>query len=229
MIGPCSADERWIDGLCFDDAGLVPVVVVDTAGARVLMLAYASREALALSARTREAWFFSRSRQRLWKKGETSGNTMEVLSITVDCDSDAVLYEVKPSGPACHTGARSCFFNVVAGRPEPAQPVQGQPDQSQPDQSRLGILDEIDQVIDARKRLMPEGSYVAQLLKGGPPAVARKVGEEATETLVAGLSESPARLVSEVADLIFHSLVLLASRGKSLWDVVEELRKRRKP
>jgi phosphoribosyl-AMP cyclohydrolase / phosphoribosyl-ATP pyrophosphohydrolase len=203
---------EWIDSVAFNQDGLVPVVVTEAMSGQLLMLAYASREALERTATTKQAWFFSRSRKNLWRKGETSGNTMQVTSITLDCDSDAVRYQVIPAGPACHTGAFSCFHNTVEGKVE------------------LGLapLEELDRVIAQRKRDMPEGSYVSKLLADGTAKMARKVAEESTEVVLAALTETPLRLVSETADLFFHAMVLLESAGLSLKDVAEELAHRRK-
>jgi phosphoribosyl-ATP pyrophosphohydrolase/phosphoribosyl-AMP cyclohydrolase len=178
------------------DLTLTPVVVQDADTNRVLMLAYANDEALRRTRETGEAWFWSRSRGELWHKGATSGNTMAVEEMADDCDGDALLYRVRPNGPACHTGAESCFapwlWRVVAQR--------------------------------ALER--PSGSYVASLLDAGPRAAARKVGEEGLETALAGAGESDERLVEELADLWFHSYVLLAARGLQPSAVEGELRRR---
>ena len=171
-------------------------IVQDAVSERVLMLAWMDDEALRLTRETGEAHFWSRSRQRLWRKGESSGNTLAVEELRDDCDGDAILLRVRPTGPACHTGAVSCFapwlWRVVAER--------------------------------ARER--PEGSYVAGLLDGGPAAAARKVGEEGVEAALAGAGESDERLVEELADLWFHSYVLLAARGLDPTAVEDELRRR---
>jgi phosphoribosyl-AMP cyclohydrolase / phosphoribosyl-ATP pyrophosphohydrolase len=175
---------------------LVPVIVQDVETGRVLMLAYANDEALDRTRETGEAWFWSRSRNELWHKGATSGNTMAVDEIADDCDGDALLYRVRPNGPACHTGAESCFapwlWRIVAERA-------------------------------ATRR---EGSYVAGLLDAGPAAAARKVGEEGVEAALAGASETDERLIEELADLWFHSYVLLAARGLQPSAVEDELRRR---
>lgn len=223
--GPLSGG--WVDRVKYDDAGLVPVVATDARSGRLLMLAYANREALERTVKAGEAHFFSRSRRTLWHKGETSGNTMKVTAVLLDCDADAVCYQVIPAGPACHTGAQSCFFERAWGAGDAGTPV-ALPDQREWEGLDLGALGKLAAVIEQRKRDMPEGSYVARLLRGGPAAAARKTGEEATETILAALTEDDTRLVSEVADLWFHSLVLLAARGRSLGDVCEELGKRSK-
>jgi phosphoribosyl-ATP pyrophosphohydrolase/phosphoribosyl-AMP cyclohydrolase len=181
------------------DQELTPVVVQDADSNRVLMLAYADEEALRRTRESGEAWFWSRSRGELWRKGATSGNTLAVEEIRDDCDGDAVLYRVRPAGPVCHTGAESCFapwlWRIVAER--------------------------------ARER--PEGSYVARLLGGGVGAAARKVGEEGVEAALAAVTESDERLVAELADLWFHSYVLLAARGLDPARVEEELLRRAGP
>jgi phosphoribosyl-ATP pyrophosphohydrolase/phosphoribosyl-AMP cyclohydrolase len=171
-------------------------VVQDADSGRVLMLAWMDEDAERLTRETGEAWFWSRSRQELWHKGATSGNTLGVVELRDDCDGDALLVRVRPNGPACHTGSLSCFapwlWRVVADR--------------------------------ARER--PEGSYVASLLEGGVAASARKVGEEGVEVAVAALGESDERVVEEVADLWFHSYVLLAARGLDPAQVEDELKRR---
>ena len=181
------------------DAALIPVIVQDADSGRVLMLAYADEEALSKTRETGEAWFWSRSRQELWHKGATSGNTLVVEEIRDDCDGDALLYRVRPNGPACHTGAESCFAPWLW------------------------------RVVAERAATRPEGSYVAGLLAHGPAGAARKVGEEGVEAALAAVGESDERLVEELADLWFHSYVLLASRGLQPSAVEEELRRRHRP
>ena len=178
------------------DAALTPVIVQDAETNAVLMLAYANEEALRRTRETGEAWFWSRSRGELWHKGATSGNTMAVEEIRDDCDGDAILYRVHPSGPACHTGAESCFAPWLW------------------------------RVVAERAATRPAASYVAKVLQGGPAAAARKVGEEGVEAALAGVTESDERLVEELADLWFHSYVLLAARGLQPSAVEDELRRR---
>ncbi len=178
------------------DPDLTAAIVQDADDGRVLMLAWMDEEALRRTRETGEAWFRSRSRQELWHKGETSGNTLAVEEIREDCDGDAILLRVRPAGPACHTGSRSCFAPWLWRR------------------------------VAERAKERPEGSYVAQLLKHGPATAARKVGEEGVEAALAGASESDERLVEELADLWFHSYVLLAARGLDPDDVEAELRRR---
>ena len=178
------------------DETLTPVIVQDVETNRVLMLAYTNEEATRLTRETGEAWFWSRSRAEFWHKGATSGNTMAVEEIRDDCDGDALLYRVRPTGPACHTGAESCFAPWLW------------------------------RVVVERAATRPEGSYVASLLVDGPAAAARKVGEEGVETALAAVTESDERLVEELADLWFHSYVLLAARGLQPSAVEDELRRR---
>jgi phosphoribosyl-ATP pyrophosphohydrolase/phosphoribosyl-AMP cyclohydrolase len=175
---------------------LKAAIVQDAETNRVLMLAWMNDEAQRLTRETGEAWFWSRSRERLWKKGETSGNTLAVEELRDDCDGDALLVRVRPNGPACHTNAVSCFAPWLW------------------------------RVVAARAKERPAGSYVTALLEEGVAASARKVGEEAVEASVAALAESDERLVEEIADLWFHSYVLLASRGLDPAAVEEELSRR---
>jgi phosphoribosyl-ATP pyrophosphohydrolase/phosphoribosyl-AMP cyclohydrolase len=178
------------------DEALTPVIVQDVETNRVLMLAYANAEALRLTRETGEAWFWSRSRGELWHKGATSGNTLAVEEIRDDCDGDALLFRVRPAGPACHTGAESCFSPWLW------------------------------RVVAERAATRPEGSYVAGLLEAGPAAAARKVGEEGVEVALAAVGESDDRLVAELADLWFHAYVVLAARGLQPSAVEDELRRR---
>jgi phosphoribosyl-AMP cyclohydrolase / phosphoribosyl-ATP pyrophosphohydrolase len=178
------------------DPDLKAAIVQDAGDGRVLMLAWMDDEALRRTRESGEAWFWSRSRRELWHKGETSGNTLAVEEIGEDCDGDAILLRVRPAGPACHTGSRSCFAPWLWRR------------------------------VAERARERPEGSYVATLLDAGPAAAARKVGEEGVEAALAGATESDERLVEELADLWFHSYVLLAARGLDPDDVEAELRRR---
>ena len=175
---------------------LIPAIVQDAADGRVLMLAWMDEEALRRTRETGEAWFWSRSRGRLWRKGEQSGNTLAVEELRDDCDGDAILLRVRPAGPVCHTGAGSCFAPWLWRR------------------------------ISERAELRPAGSYVAQLLAQGPVACARKLGEEGVEAALAGAAESDERLVEELADLWFHSYVLLAARGLDPAAVEDELARR---
>jgi phosphoribosyl-AMP cyclohydrolase / phosphoribosyl-ATP pyrophosphohydrolase len=195
--------ENWIEAVHFGDDGLVPVVAQSALAGEVLMVAYADREALERTRDTGEAHYHSRSRGALWKKGETSGHTQVVDDVRVDCDGDAVLYVVRQHGPACHTGAPTCF-----GEPTGA------------------ILTRLARTISDRGRTRPAGSYTARLLDEGVGRIAQKLGEEAVETVVAATSEDDARLTSEAADLFYHLLVLLEAKHLPLDRVFEELAQR---
>lgn len=190
--------------LKYDDRGLLPVVVQDAGSGAVLMLAFANREAVELTLSTGEAHFWSRSRQSLWRKGETSGNTLKVLEVTVDCDGDALLVRALPSGPTCHRGTRTCF------EPNPAR-------------LELGWLAAI---LEERRSADPQKSYTARLLQSGIERVAQKVGEEGVETAIAAVAGHRDRVVSEAADLLYHLLVLLQASGVEPGEVGEELLKR---
>lgn len=186
--------------------GLIPAIVQDVATRQVLMLGYMNVEALAVTIETGKVHFFSRSKQRLWKKGETSGNRFKLVNLSADCDSDALLVEVKPKGAACHTGTVSCFGD---------DPGPG-----------LGFLAHLRAIIRKRKKDKTKGSYVGSLMAKAPKRPAQKVGEEGVEVAMAAVSESKEALTGEAADLLFHLMVLLESRDLSLEDVVDVLRKR---
>ena len=203
----------------YDADGLVPAIVQDAADGRVLMLAWMDEEALNATVESGEVHFHSRSRKQLWKKGETSGNVLRLVSIAEDCDQDALLVTVNPSGPTCHRRTRSCF----------------DPEGAPADRSTQGFawLESLWSTIDERARTRPAGSYTAELLEGGVDRVGRKVTEEATEVLMAAKDDAagstPGRrsaLAAESADLLYHLLVLLAERNLAPSDVVTELRRR---
>lgn len=187
--------------------GLLPAVVQDPGGA-VLMVGYMNREALRESFARGKVVFFSRSRQRLWEKGETSGNTLDLVSIRTDCDRDALLVTARPRGPVCHLGTATCFGD---------EPTAG---------GRLAFLDELEAVIERRIAERPEGSYTARLYAQGVKRMAQKVGEEGLEVALAAVAESDDKVIVESADLIYHLLLLLKSRGLSLELVAQELRSR---
>jgi phosphoribosyl-ATP pyrophosphohydrolase/phosphoribosyl-AMP cyclohydrolase len=189
--------------LTFDQHGLIVAIAQDAATGTVVMVAYMNRDALTRTVETGEAHFWSRSRQSLWRKGETSGNMLHVESIQADCDGDALLLSVRPSGPVCHTGQRSCFS-------APAM-----------------LLDQLQATIHDRNVARPPGSYTAQLLEGGRPQILRKLGEEAIEVIIAADHESDEALVHEVADLWYHAMVLLEERGLDASAVLRELAGRR--
>ncbi len=223
------AAADWLGQVRFGPDGLVPVVVSSLASGDVLMLAYASAAALERTVRTGQAWFWSRSRDGLWEKGATSGNRMRVAELVLDCDGDAVLYRVEPSGPACHTGEETCFhrpaLRPAAGAPrESGRPPSEIPRESGPPPD---VLAELGRVLAERRRQPEPGSYVAGLYAAGLDAVLRKVSEEATEVVLAAKDADAETLVAEVADLWFHSLVALAWFGREPSEVLAELGRRR--
>jgi phosphoribosyl-ATP pyrophosphohydrolase/phosphoribosyl-AMP cyclohydrolase len=195
------------DDVRFDAAGLVPVVVQDRASGDVLMVAWANREALERTASTGLAHFWSRQREALWQKGETSGHVLRVREVRRDCDGDTLLAVVDPEGPACHTNARTCF-----GEDTP---------------TAAGIVEELARVIASRRHDPPDGSYTARLLAKGLDHTLKKVGEEATEVVLAAKGESDPRLAEECADLLYHVLVVLEQRGLRPHEVLDVLRARR--
>jgi cyclase len=218
---PNAVPER-LAGVAFDARGLVPVVVRDVRNGEVLTLAWANAEALSKTAETGFSHFFSRSRNGLWKKGETSGNVQRIISISLDCDGDAVLYDVVPEGPACHTGARSCFESPGFLDP-PAPSLWDAPGAGAPSFD-LGPLFA---VVADRMRNPQAGSYTNELLEKGIGKIAKKVGEEGVETALAGISEDEDALAAEAADLLYHLAVLLTARGVPPGDVEAKLRERR--
>jgi phosphoribosyl-ATP pyrophosphohydrolase/phosphoribosyl-AMP cyclohydrolase len=195
------------EGLVFDANGLLPVVAQDRASGDVLMLAWANAEAVARTAESGLAHFWSRSRKALWRKGESSGHALRVLEARADCDKDALLLLVEPQGPTCHTGTRSCF-----GETSP---------------TAAGMAFELERVVRERALASPAESYTARLVAKGAGAVLKKIGEEATEVVLAASGESDSRLAEESADLLFHLLVALDQRGVPLARVMDELRRRR--
>lgn len=209
----------------FGPDGLVAAIVQDAADGRVLMVAWQDAEAIAATLETGEAHFHSRSRDALWRKGESSGNTLAVVSMELDCDADAVLIRARPAGPTCHTEARSCFDI------EPGEAVT-----SEPAAQDFGWLEQLWGTIEERARTRPEGSYTSSLLEAGVDAAARKVAEEATEVVMAAKDDAVAersgaprpreQLAGELADLLYHSLVLCAERGLPPSQVIETLKRR---
>lgn len=195
--------------LKFDDKGLIPAIVVDDETGKVLTLAYMNRESLEISLEKKLTCFWSRSRQELWLKGETSGNYQHIVSITADCDCDALEVRVKKDGPACHTGAESCFYNPILG--QKAEKFQ---------------LESLYQLLLSRKAELPEGSYTTYLFQKGIDKILKKVGEECTEVIIAGKADDKAETVYEIADLAYHVLVLMVQMGISVEDIREELASR---
>ena len=204
-----------LDGIRFDAEGLVPVVVRDTATGAVAMLAWANRDALERTIASRQATFWSRSRNSIWVKGETSGNRMDVVSVSADCDGDAVLYEARLAGPACHTGRETCFFERLDGS------------SSQPPESI--DLAPLFSVLKSRFEERPEGSYSARLFEKGLDHILKKIGEEAAEVIVAMKNTNDEALAGEVADRLYHLAAAMTARGLPPRAVNTALGKRRKP
>ena len=198
-----------LDELKFDEKGLIPAIVVDDETGKVLTLAYMNRESLAVSIEKGLTCFWSRSRQELWLKGETSGNYQHIVSITADCDMDALEVRVKKDGPACHTGEESCFFNPVFGEKTDKFQLEG-----------------LYQLLQSRKKDLPEGSYTTYLFQKGLDKILKKVGEESTEVIIAGKAEDKAETIYEIADLAYHVLVLMVQMGISVEDIRLELSSR---
>jgi phosphoribosyl-ATP pyrophosphohydrolase/phosphoribosyl-AMP cyclohydrolase len=199
-----------IDALRFDENGLIPAIVQDAATGTVLTLAFMNRESLKLTLEKGETHFWSRRRQELWHKGATSGHVQKVLSISVDCDSDALLVRVEQTGVACHTGEYSCFFSPLEGTGEP--------------QLGLGeVLGGLARIIRDRAQTQPEGSYTAKLLASGIDRILKKIGEEAGEVIVAAKNHSKKEIAWEVSDLLYHTLVLLQHEGVTTAEVAAEL------
>ena len=198
-----------INELKFDDKGLIPAIVVDADTKRVLTLAYMNRESLEISIEKKLTCFWSRSRQELWLKGETSGNYQHIVSITADCDKDALVVAVKPDGPACHLGTVSCFENPV---------VESEDEEF----SYEGLM----KLIEGRKTEKKEGSYTTYLFEKGLDKILKKVGEESTEVIIAGKAEDKKETIYEIADLTYHVMVLMVEMGISLDEITKELASR---
>lgn len=209
--------------LRFDADGLIPAVVQEAETGEVLMVAWMNAEAIERTLATRVTHFWSRSRRALWQKGETSGHRQHVEAVYADCDGDTLLVLAHQEGVACHTGSRTCFFARLDPPAEPAGDPAATP------AAGPGILDVVERVIQSRRATPREGSYVSGLLAAGDARIAQKVGEEAAEVMVAALAEGSERLVAEVADLWFHTLVLMGARGLSARHVFAELGRRHRP
>ena len=199
-----------IEELKFDEKGLIPAVVVDAISKKVLTVAYMNRESLAISMEKGLTCFWSRSRQELWLKGETSGNYQHIVSITADCDKDALLVLVEKDGPACHLGTDSCFSNPVWQSEERSE----------------FSLEGLYELLEGRKRELPEGSYTTYLFEKGLDKIRKKVGEESTEVIIAGKAEDKKETIYEIADLAYHVMVLMVELGISVEDVHRELASR---
>ncbi|WP_409295416.1 bifunctional phosphoribosyl-AMP cyclohydrolase/phosphoribosyl-ATP diphosphatase HisIE [Peribacillus sp. SCS-26] len=211
-----------IDELKFDENGLLPAIVQDYRTKEVLTLAYMNKESLKLSIESKETWFFSRSRQELWHKGATSGNTQSIQEIKWDCDSDALLVLVEPSGPACHTGAASCFTDSllltdVDG--QEAGAVEGA-------KTSVDFLLELEALLEQREKERPEGSYTTYLFEKGVDKILKKVGEESAEVIIAAKNRDQEELKWETADLFYHVLVLLREQNLPFQEVLEVLKER---
>ncbi len=200
----------------FDEKGLVPAIVQDAETKEVLTLAYMNKESLEKTLETGETWFFSRSRQELWHKGATSGNTQSVVNVKYDCDQDAVLVLVKPKGPACHTGAVSCFSEGVVTERAAAS------------LEDYRILQSLEQLIIDREKERPEGAYTTYLFEKGVDKILKKVGEEASEVIIAAKNRDKEELKWEAADLLYHLQVLLVEQGLPLKEVLKTLEERHK-
>ena len=199
-----------IDELKFDEKGLIPAIVVDADTKKVLTLAYMNKESLKISMEKGLTCFYSRSRQELWLKGETSGNYQHIVSITADCDKDALTVVVKKDGPACHTGNDTCFFNEVWHSDELSE------------FSTEGLY----RLLEGRKKDLPEGSYTTYLFQKGIDKILKKVGEECTEVIIAGKANDKAETVYEIADLMYHIMVMMVEMGISVTDIKNELSSR---
>ncbi len=199
-----------IDELKFDEKGLIPAVVVDAATKKVLTVAYMNRESLEISMKEGTTCFWSRSRQELWRKGETSGNKQHIVSITADCDKDALTVSVYKDGPACHLGTDSCFNNTVF----------------ESDEREEFSLEALMKVIEGRKIDKKEGSYTTYLFEKGIDKILKKVGEECTEVIIAGKADDKAETIYEISDLVYHVMVLMIQMGISLDDITKELASR---
>ena len=204
------AEFTKIEELKFDEKGLIPAVVVDAATKKVLTVAYMNKESLEISMKEGTTCFWSRSRQELWRKGETSGNKQHIVSITADCDKDALTVAVYKDGPACHLGTDSCFNNLVF----------------ESDEREEFSLEALMKVIEGRKIDKKEGSYTTYLFEKGIDKILKKVGEECTEVIIAGKADDKAETIYEISDLVYHVMVLMIQMGISLDDITNELASR---
>jgi len=199
--------EINIEQLSFDDKGLIPAIVQDANTGKVLTLAYMNEESLLKTLQTNETWFYSRSRQKLWNKGETSGNKQHVKKISYDCDADALLVQVNPLGPACHSGEESCFYQELYSNEIPA----------------LDIIPRVVDKIKERRNNPAEGSYTTYLFNEGLDKILKKVGEETTEVIIGAKNNDKEELTAEISDLTYHVLVLMELQGVSVSDIKQEL------
>lgn len=209
-----------LEQLKFDANGLIPAVVQDAATREVLTVAYMNEESLGKSLETRETWFYSRSRKELWHKGATSGNTQRIVEIKYDCDGDALVVLVEPAGPACHTGAVSCFSENL---------LNSETADASASLNDFSVMLELEKTIRDRERDMPEGAYTTYLFEKGVDKILKKVGEEAAEVIISAKNRDPEELKWEAADLLYHLMVLLQEQKLPLKNVLEVLDKRKKP
>ncbi len=205
--------------IIIDEQGLVPAIAQDANTGAVLMVAHMNQEALSRTLQTGQAWFYSRSRQELWHKGETSGSTLNIVDIRPDCDGDVILLLVNPDGPACHTGNETCFYQGF-DHAEWTMRARGE-------QQFGAVLQELGRTVAQRRRDMPEDSYTASLFTRGTERIAQKVIEEGGETALAAMAKAPDRVCAEASDLLYHLIILLEDAGVSLSDVAAELASRR--
>jgi phosphoribosyl-AMP cyclohydrolase / phosphoribosyl-ATP pyrophosphohydrolase len=216
-----------IEAITFDEQGLIPAVVQDVRTRQVLTLAYMNAESLRKTLETGETWFWSRSRSSLWRKGATSGNTQRVVDLVLDCDSDALNVLVLPAGPACHTGAESCFHNqVLEAESLTGYVLVASDSRTAPPASSSGLVEVLDTLyalVESRKRDRPEGAYTTYLFDQGLDKILKKVGEEAAEVIIAAKNDDRSAIVKETSDLLYHLVVLLVEQGVRLEDVGEEL------
>ncbi|WP_128896121.1 bifunctional phosphoribosyl-AMP cyclohydrolase/phosphoribosyl-ATP diphosphatase HisIE [Longirhabdus pacifica] len=210
-----------VESIVFDEQGLVPAIVQDDQTNAVLMLAYMNKQSLALTLEKKETWFWSRSKQKLWNKGETSGNKQTVTSIHYDCDGDALLVRVKPKGPACHTGETTCFYTPML-----QDATSTVTEKETNTNTVLNILHDLEQTIKQREVERPEGAYTTYLFEQGLDKILKKVGEEAAEVIIAAKNRDKEELTYETSDLLFHLLVLLREQELPFYDVLEELHSR---
>jgi len=214
-----------INTIKFDEKGLVPAIIQDYQSGQVLMMAYMNAESLDKTMSTGKTWFYSRSRQSLWMKGETSGHIQAVKEILYDCDEDTLLIKVEQTGAACHTGHYSCFYRNAAG--EEVAPAVFDPDKVYGPQAGSGILYELYDLIADRQQKMPEGSYTTYLFDKGLDKILKKVGEETAEVIIASKNRSKSEVTYETSDLLYHLMVLLVEQGVTLEDIFTELKSRR--
>ncbi|GAM15834.1 bifunctional phosphoribosyl-AMP cyclohydrolase/phosphoribosyl-ATP diphosphatase HisIE [Mesobacillus selenatarsenatis] len=225
-----------IEELKFDENGLITAVVQDAATREVLTVAYMNEESLTKTLETRETWFYSRSRKELWHKGATSGNTQKIVEMKYDCDGDALVVLVEPAGPACHTGAVSCFSENLLERPvdqlaslDFSESLLERPADHLASLSDFSVMLELEKTIREREMEMPEGAYTTYLFEKGVDKILKKVGEEASEVIIAAKNRDPEELKWEAADLLYHLMVLLQEQKLPLKEVLAVLNKRKKP